>query len=52
MDIKELIELTGRSEKTIRTNYPKFVLSMAKKGIFIKREGKNFDTADFTVTYG
>ena len=35
MNIQELAKTLNRSEKSIRTNYPDFVVSMAKKGIFI-----------------
>lgn len=52
MNFQELVEFTQKSQSSIKTNYPKFVTAMAKKGIFIERDSKFLDKANFTITIG
>lgn len=52
MTLHELSKAVNRSETTIRSNYPGFVVSLAKKGIFVTRDDKKYPNTNYEIQYG
>lgn len=51
MTLEELSIRVGRSENTLKKNFPRTQKALAKKGIFIKKEYDEFDKPVYSIEY-
>jgi hypothetical protein len=51
MTLEELAIRVGRSENTLKKNFLRTQKTLAKKGIFIKRDYDEFDKPVYSIEY-